>query len=234
MSNEPTIMETIASVSKALQEYECAGGFSPAAGAEVADAALAAPVAHVEPTAGVSAPSLVDEGQEVPPPQSAEAIDAPASVAEIDASEAVVGEEASSSPRPIVANTEGIEARVPDEPAVVVQGPVAPETMTRAASPEIQEAKEVGASLSQGAMGGEARTLELACASWEAFSSLGVESEDDEEVVARNNLEHGMTWARRAFDELILPATVTSLNLRVCKDKRFQKLAVNLCAHEIE
>jgi hypothetical protein len=27
---------------------------------------------------------------------------------------------------------------------------------------------------------------------------------------------------------------VTPLNLRVCKDKRFQKLVVNLCAHEIE
>jgi hypothetical protein len=27
-SNEPTIMETITSVSRALQEYECAGGFA--------------------------------------------------------------------------------------------------------------------------------------------------------------------------------------------------------------
>jgi hypothetical protein len=27
---------------------------------------------------------------------------------------------------------------------------------------------------------------------------------------------------------------VTSLNLRVCKDKRFQKLAMNFCAHEIK
>jgi hypothetical protein len=82
--------------------------------------------------------------------------------------------------------------------------------MTRAASPEIQEAEEAGASLSQGAMGGEARTLELACASWAASSRLGVESEDDEEVVARNNLERGMTWVRCAFDELILPATSVS------------------------
>jgi hypothetical protein len=30
MFNELTIMETITSVSKALQEYECAGGFTPA------------------------------------------------------------------------------------------------------------------------------------------------------------------------------------------------------------
>jgi hypothetical protein len=36
MFNEPTIMETIASVLKALQEYERADGFAPATGAEKA------------------------------------------------------------------------------------------------------------------------------------------------------------------------------------------------------
>jgi hypothetical protein len=41
---EPMIMETIASVSKALQEYERAGGFTPAISAEAADAAVEAPV----------------------------------------------------------------------------------------------------------------------------------------------------------------------------------------------
>jgi hypothetical protein len=40
-----------------------------------------------------------------------------------------------------------------------------------------------------------------------ATSGLDVNSEDDEEAAARNTLERGMTWARRAFDELILPAT---------------------------
>jgi hypothetical protein len=49
-SDEPTIMETIASVSKALQEYERAGGFASAAATDAGDAVLAAPVAHVEPT----------------------------------------------------------------------------------------------------------------------------------------------------------------------------------------
>jgi hypothetical protein len=43
MFNEPAIMETIASVSKALQEYERTGGFAPAIAAEAADAALEAP-----------------------------------------------------------------------------------------------------------------------------------------------------------------------------------------------
>jgi hypothetical protein len=126
MSNELTIMETTASVSKAQQEYKRAGGFALAAGAEVADAALVAPVDHVEPTADVSAPSSVDEGQEAPPLQSAEAANAPAFVAEAGVSEAIVGEEASSSPRPVAANIEGVETRVPDESAAIVQGPIAP------------------------------------------------------------------------------------------------------------
>jgi hypothetical protein len=137
MSNALTIMETIASVSKALQEYKRTSGFSPAAGAEGADAALVMPMAHVEPTAGVSAPSPVDEGLEVPPPQPAKATDAPASVAKASSSEAVVGEEASSSPRPVVADTKSVKVRVLDEPFVVAQGSVALETVTRTASPEI-------------------------------------------------------------------------------------------------
>jgi hypothetical protein len=90
MSNALTIRETIASVSKALQEYERTSGFSSAAGAEAADAALVAPVAHVEPTVGMSTPLVFDEGLEAPPPLLAEATDAPAYVAEARASEAIV------------------------------------------------------------------------------------------------------------------------------------------------
>jgi hypothetical protein len=44
-SNESTIMETIASVSKVLQEYEHASSFASAATADVEDVALAVPVA---------------------------------------------------------------------------------------------------------------------------------------------------------------------------------------------
>jgi hypothetical protein len=43
-----------------------------------------------------------------------------------------------------------------------------------------------------------------------ATHRLDADSEDDEEVAARHTLECGMTWARRAFDELILPATSVS------------------------
>jgi hypothetical protein len=102
----------------------------------------------VEPAVGVSAPSAVDEGLEVPPPQPAEATDAPASIAEASASEAIVGEEASSPPHPVATDTESVEVRIPDEPAAIAQGPAASEMATRAASPEIQEVEEAGASLS--------------------------------------------------------------------------------------
>jgi hypothetical protein len=207
MSNAPTIRETLASVSRALQEYESAGGFSSAAGAEAANAALVAPVGLAEPIVGVSTPSAVDEGLEAPPPQPTEATDALAPVAEASASKAAVREEASLPPRLVAADTKSVEVRIPDETAAIAQGPVAPEMETRAASPEIQEVEEARASLSQGVAGDEACTLELACVSWATSSGLGADSEDDEEVAARNTLERGMTWARCAFDELILPAT---------------------------
>jgi hypothetical protein len=62
------IMETIASVSKALQEYECAGGFAPVIATDEEDVALAAPVAHVEPRKDVSALPQINEGREASPP----------------------------------------------------------------------------------------------------------------------------------------------------------------------
>jgi hypothetical protein len=65
--------------------------------------------------------------------------------------------------------------------------------MARVTIPEIQEAEETGASLSQGAVDGEARTLELTCTSWAATSGLDAYFEGDEEAVARHSLECGMT-----------------------------------------
>jgi hypothetical protein len=214
MSNATMIRETHASVSRALQKYESAGGFSSAAGAEAVDAALVAPVGLTEPTVGASAPPTVDEGLEAPPLRSTEATDAPAPVAEAGASKDIVREEVSLPPCPVVVDIDSIEVRIPDEPASVAQGPSAPETETRVASPEIQEVEEVGASLSQGVVGDEARTLELACDSWAASSRFGADSEDDEEVATRNTLVRGMTWARHAFDELILPSTSVSFLVR--------------------
>jgi hypothetical protein len=162
-SNEPMIMETIASVSKALQEYERAGGFASATATDAEDVALAVPAARVEPTKYASAPPHVDEGREASPPWSVEATEAPAPVTKPVATEAIVGGGGTSPLSPVAAEAEGVEARVLDEPAAVARESAVPEVMTRATTLEIREAEETGAFLSQGAVGGEARTLELAC-----------------------------------------------------------------------
>jgi hypothetical protein len=86
--------------------------------------------------------------------------------------------------------------------------------MARAITSEIQVVEETGASLSQGATGGDARTLKLACSSWATIAGLDADFKDDEEAAACHTLECGMTWARRAFDELILPATSASFLVR--------------------
>jgi hypothetical protein len=208
--NEPTIMEMIASVSRVLQEFKRAGGFTSAAATDAEDVALVAPVARVEPTEDASAPPHVDEGREASPSQSAKASGTPAPVTMSVSAEAVVGEERTSPSDPVAVEAEGVEARVFDEPAVVAQESAIPETVARAATPEIQVVEETEVPLSQGATVGEARTLELVCTSWAATSGLDADSEDDEEATARHTLERGMTWPRRAFGELILPATSVS------------------------
>jgi hypothetical protein len=129
MFTEPSIMEMIVSVSKALQEYECVGGFGPTIAAEAAYAALEVPAANMEPTADAPAPPPTSESREASLPQSAEAAEAPTSVAETGAAEDVVREAGSSPPRPVAAGTEVVETRAPDEPTAVVQEPVTPKTM---------------------------------------------------------------------------------------------------------
>jgi hypothetical protein len=131
------------------------------------------------------------------------------------AAEAVVGVAGSSPPRPVVA--EANEVRALHETAAAAQEQAEFEGMARVTSPEIQEVEETGASLSQGATSGEVRGLELACTPWATVFWYGDNSEDDEEVAARNTLERGMNWSRRTFDELILSATsVSSLVRRSC------------------
>jgi hypothetical protein len=175
-SNEPTIMEAIASVSKALQEYERAGGFAPAAAEDTEDAALAAPAARVEPSEDLVAPLHVDEGRVASPPGLVEVAETPALVAEPVSGAAVAGEEEASPPGPITVEVEDVETRALDEPAAVAQGLAVPESMARAITPEIQVAEETGASLSQGAAGGHARMLELACSSWATTVELDADS----------------------------------------------------------
>jgi hypothetical protein len=121
-----------------------------------------------------------------------------------------LGKKGTSPPSPVTVEVEGVDARALDEPAAIAQESAMPETVARAATSEIQVSEETGAPISQGATGGEARTLELACTSWVATSELDVDSEDDEEATSHHTLERGMTWARWAFHELILPATSVS------------------------
>jgi hypothetical protein len=64
MFAEPLIMETIVSVSKALHEYERAGGFAPHAASEVLEAIPEAPTAGMGSVADVSAPPPSNESQE--------------------------------------------------------------------------------------------------------------------------------------------------------------------------
>jgi hypothetical protein len=208
MFSEPSIMETIALVSKALHEYDHAGGYTPVVAAKAMDAALKAPVASMEPTADTSVPLLASESREASLPQSAEAVEATAVVAVTGTAETVVREAGSSLHRPVATDADEVHAL--DEPVVAAQERAAPEGTARAASPEIKEVEETGASLSQGAGTGEARALELAYTPWAATIGSGDDSEEDKEVVARNTLECGLNWARRAFDELILPATSLS------------------------
>jgi hypothetical protein len=131
-------MEMIVSVSRVLQEYERAGGFTSAAATDAEDVALAAPAARVEPTEDASAPPHVDEGREASPSQFAEASGTPAPVAKSVSAEVVVGEERTSPSDPVAVEAEGVEARVFDEPAAVTQESAVPKTVARAATLEIQ------------------------------------------------------------------------------------------------
>jgi hypothetical protein len=81
-SNEPMIIETIVSISKAPQEYERVGSFASAATTNAEDGALAAPAAHMELTEDASVPPQVNKGWEASPHQPMEAAGAPAPVAE--------------------------------------------------------------------------------------------------------------------------------------------------------
>jgi hypothetical protein len=131
-SNEPTIMETIASVSKALQEYERADSFAPAAVEYTEDVTPAAPVARVEPTEDATAPPHADEGREASAPGPVDAAETPAPIAKPISAEAIAGEEEASPPGPVTVEVEDVGARTLDDPAAVGKGLAVPETVARA------------------------------------------------------------------------------------------------------
>jgi hypothetical protein len=90
MFAEPSIMETIPLVSKALQEYERGGSFTPAAVEEATEAALKAPAAGMESVANAFAPPPNSESREACLPQAAEAVETKAAIAATGAEEVVV------------------------------------------------------------------------------------------------------------------------------------------------
>jgi hypothetical protein len=136
MFAKPSIMDMIASVSKALQEYERAGGFAPVIAAEAMDVALEASATSSGPTADAPTPPPASGGRrhlspsrrkllklQLPPQQR------PAWLRllsdKLDRRRLALG-----------------------EPATAAQEQAAPEGTARVASPEIQEVEETGASLS--------------------------------------------------------------------------------------
>jgi hypothetical protein len=110
-------METIASLSKALQEYERAGGFAPTTAEDTEDVALAVPAARVEPTKDATTPPHVDEGRQVSLPGPVEAAETSAPVAKRVSAGAVAREKETSPPGPV----EDVATRALDEPATTVQ-----------------------------------------------------------------------------------------------------------------
>jgi hypothetical protein len=70
MFAETTILETIASVSRALHQYEHAGGFAPSVASEVVGPILGDSAAGTESVAPMSAPPSTNEGQEASSPAS--------------------------------------------------------------------------------------------------------------------------------------------------------------------
>jgi hypothetical protein len=100
-----------------------------------------------------------------------------------------------------------VVAPATSQPTMAPQERVAPEGAMRAASSEIQETREgSGVALPWGTRGDGNCVLDLAHIPWAAAFEVSDDAEEDEESAARHTFEHGLTWARRAFDEVILPA----------------------------
>jgi hypothetical protein len=170
MFTETSILDTIASVTLALCQYEGAGGSAPPAAPEAAEAVPEESAASAESVAVVPAPSPIREGPSLP--QSAEVVASTTTATVAGVAEGVVGEAGPLSPRSVTAVAD--EILVPGEPAAALQEHVAPEGTTRVAFPEIQEAEEdSSAALSRGATSGKAQSLELACTPWAAAFEAG-------------------------------------------------------------
>jgi hypothetical protein len=115
MFAEPSILETIMSVTLALRRYESTRGSAPPATLEATDVISEESAADAESTVVVSAPPPTREGQEASLPQPAEAVASATAATAADSAVDVVGKVGTSSPRLVASATD--EVPVSDRPA---------------------------------------------------------------------------------------------------------------------
>jgi hypothetical protein len=204
-----SILDTITSTASALCQDEGAGVSVPPAAPEAAEGVLGESSDGTESVVIMPLPTSDGEGMGASLSEPAEAVTIVPTASVIGAAKGVVGGAKPSSPRPAATVVE--EVLVPSQPSVAPRERDALKGVTRAASPKIQEAEmNSSTALLQGAGSGETQILELASTPWAATFEAGDDTEDDEEAAACNTLERRLVWARRAFGELILPATSVS------------------------
>lgn len=179
------------------------GQSTPAQGGDVKGFVLPAASEAVEEVLGESATSTVSTSA------------APPSLA-VGAGSTAAGAPKSSFLQPAAHVDEAAPATNPQP--TVWQEHIALGSAARATSPEIQETGEVSSvARPWKPEEGDALILDLAYTSCAATFEAGIDADEDEESALCHSLESGLTWAHRAFDELILPATtVCSLDAAAC------------------
>jgi hypothetical protein len=119
MFTELSIMETITSVSQALQQYEHAGGFARSATPKAAETVPEESAVDTEPVVDASAPPLTSEREEASLPQPIEAAGPTAAGAAMGAAEGVAGEAGSSPSHSVAVGADDV--CVLDESTAAVQ-----------------------------------------------------------------------------------------------------------------
>jgi hypothetical protein len=234
---DPSLLDAITSDPPVPRHDGDVGGLAPSATPVVAEGVLKESAVGTESAAIEPLPMFVGESTNTPPLQPAEAAVVAPTPSVVGVVEGVIGRVGPSSPQPAAAVAEELPGL--RQPATVPQEHDAPEGVTkvaspqerdaskgarRAASPKTQETGEnSGAALPRDDGGSDAQVLEVAHTSWAAAFEVGDDTEDDKEVAACNTLERGLAWARRAFDELILPAMLVSFLARVTSFSDFSR-----------
>jgi hypothetical protein len=117
------------------------------------------------------------------------------------AAEGVLGESVAGAESAVITPPLPTTGAIVDVPPPLIAGATPQDTRDRGGS---------GAALPRDAEVDDARILDLAHVLWAATFEVDNDAEEDAESTTCNTLERGLAWARRAFDELILPATLVS------------------------